>query len=323
MPNSRSANCMKPAAVSTGKSEGLQDGGDEQGPDRHGHAEEGHAGGPHVDDGGHVVDRAHHRRNADEGEPQQPERLGESRAGGRLLQVGQHGVNGPTGRGTAAVNEEARHEAGDRRPHEPVRQHIEDRKGHVVGPDHQRNAVITEGSRQNRNDDQEDHHRGVHGEEHRVELGGNLSPLVGKEQPADDRHVRPRERKLPPHRQGERPADHQHEHGRKQELDADDLMVGREDILPHETDFVMTGVRVGIDVTDGPQGWIQGCHENHLSQIKSRGPAVAGQRRFVICFACYFSVGLLAATADWSRRRRTVPVRAVSKRRRNRPAAGR
>ena len=43
--------------------------------------------------------------------------------------------------------------------------------------------IVAEGPGQHRNDHQEDHHRGVHGEEHRVELGGDLSSLVREEQP--------------------------------------------------------------------------------------------------------------------------------------------
>ena len=55
--------------------EGLQDGRDEHGPDRHRQAEHRHAGGPHLDDRRHVVDRAHHRRDADARQPEQPQRL--------------------------------------------------------------------------------------------------------------------------------------------------------------------------------------------------------------------------------------------------------
>ena len=55
--------------------EGLQDGRDEHGPDRHRQAEHRHAGGPHLDDRRQVVDRAHHRRDADARQADQPEDL--------------------------------------------------------------------------------------------------------------------------------------------------------------------------------------------------------------------------------------------------------
>ena len=46
--------------------------------------------------------------------------------------------------------------------------------GHVLGADHQRDQEVAERAGQQRNDDEEDHHRGVHGEEHVVEVGRHL-----------------------------------------------------------------------------------------------------------------------------------------------------
>ena len=52
------------------QSKRLQNGGDEHAPDGHRHAEQCHAGSAHVDDGCQIVDRAHHRREANERDPE-------------------------------------------------------------------------------------------------------------------------------------------------------------------------------------------------------------------------------------------------------------
>ena len=51
---------------------------------------------------------------------------------------------------------------GIRWPHEPVTQHIQRRKRHVVRTNHQWDQVVSKSTGQNRNDNEEDHHRGVH-----------------------------------------------------------------------------------------------------------------------------------------------------------------
>ncbi len=105
---------------------------------------------------------------------------------------------------------------------------------------------VAEGPRQNRDDHQEDHHRGVHGEQHRVELGGDVSALERefRDQAAQNRQRRIGKRQLPSHRERERPPHQEHKQRGDQELNPDDLMIGREDIFFDEARFVM--VRVGI-----------------------------------------------------------------------------
>ena len=71
--------------------------------------------------------------------------------------------------------------ADERRPHEPVAEHVERGEGHVVGADHQRDQEVAERAGQDRDDHEEDHHRGVHREQHRVELGRDLAAF-GREQ---------------------------------------------------------------------------------------------------------------------------------------------
>ena len=158
---------------------GLQDGGDEHGPDRHRQAEHRHAGGAHLDDRGQVVDRTHHRRDADERQPDEPQRL--------AVFIGQRerGIGRPARFGGTAGHKKAAADGDEGGPHEPVAEHVQRRKGHVVGADHQRDQKVAERTGQNRNDHEEDHHRGVHGEQDGVELGRDLPPFGREQQIAD------------------------------------------------------------------------------------------------------------------------------------------
>ena len=79
-----------------GQGEGLEDGGNKHGPNGHRQAEHGHTGGAHLNDGGHVVDRAHHRRDANQRETDDPEKLA---IPSLSLQDGEGRIVGPTSLG--------------------------------------------------------------------------------------------------------------------------------------------------------------------------------------------------------------------------------
>ena len=66
--------------------------------------------------------------------------------------------------------------------------------------------------------------------EHRVELGRNLAPFGREQHAADDRHVGPRPGQLPANAQREQAADEEPQQRREQELQADDLVIEREDV---------------------------------------------------------------------------------------------
>src|SRR5262245_25314129 len=69
---------------------------------------------------------------------------------------------------------------------------------------------------------------------------------------------------LPADQHGQQPADHHEEEAHEQELDADDLVVGREDVLLHETQLFV-GVGVSIIVTvDAGDGMRDGGHSSNL-----------------------------------------------------------
>ena len=209
--------------------EGLKDRGDEHCPDRHREAKHRHPRGPHENDCRHVVDAPEHRRHPDHRQAKEPKRLPHPAARGRDGARRQRRIARPAPCGRSPLDEETATEEQERRPHEPVAQHVERREGHVIGADHERDQEVAEGSRQNRDDDQEDHHRRVHREQHRIELGGHLPPLLGEEL-SEDRDVGPRPSHLPADGQGKEPADEKPDKCREQELQPDDLVILREHV---------------------------------------------------------------------------------------------
>ena len=76
----------------------------------------------------------------------------------------------------------------------------------------------------------------MHREQLVVELRRHLVAErgVGPEQPAQNRHRLPGPGKLPAHGHRQQAADHEEDQTRGQKLDADDLVVGREDIAGQE-----------------------------------------------------------------------------------------
>ncbi len=223
---------MNSAAVSTGRAKACKHGRDEHGPDRHRHAEHGHARCAHLDDRGHVVDRAHHRRDADEDQAQQPERLAVHDCPAPPTPTGRQAVDRPSSPPPRPrlATKKLRDHADEGRPHEPVAEHVQRRERHVVGADHQRDQEVAEGPGQNRDDHEEDHHRGVHREQHGVELGRDLAAFGREQHLAHDRHVRPGPGQLPADGQRQQPADDKPQQRREQELDADHLVIEREHV---------------------------------------------------------------------------------------------
>ena len=109
-------------------------------------------------------------------------------------------------------------------------------KRHVARPDHERDQEVAERPGQERDDHEEDHDRRVHREQLVVELRRHLVAErgVGPEQPAQDRHRLPGPGQLPADGHRQQAAEHEEDQAREQELDADDLVIGREDVLGQE-----------------------------------------------------------------------------------------
>ena len=130
-------------------------------PDEQRHPHPGHPRRAHVVDRDQEVDRARERGDGQDVERQDPEVDPVARREGRL---GQRRVAGPAALGRAARGEPARVQDDPAEQEEPVGERVQAREGHVARADHERHEVVAE-AREDRDDDEEDHRRPVHGEE--------------------------------------------------------------------------------------------------------------------------------------------------------------
>ena len=140
-----------------GQGEKLQQRRDHKGPDRQRQPHGGEPRRAHLDHGHHVVERAEDAREAGEGQREQPPGLpGDSP--GRIPPpwTGAHRRSSPRRR--AARRERGHGEAPDARNHQPERERVHAREGHVGRTDHQRDQVVPEGP-VSRDDHEEGHDR--------------------------------------------------------------------------------------------------------------------------------------------------------------------
>src|SRR5262249_42306670 len=107
---------------------------------------------------------------------------------------------------------------------------------------------VAEGARQPRNDDEENHYRGVHAEEHDVEVLRHLLSPALREPAPDVRDGAGRPAELHAHAQRQNPADEQEDDAGDQELNPNDLVIFGEDVLAQEPQLGV-GVR-GRGMTD-------------------------------------------------------------------------
>ena len=130
-------------------------------PDEERDAHPGHPRRAHVVDRDDEVDRPGERGERRQVEAEDPEVLARPRAEllGRERRVG-----GPAGARGAPVGEEAREDDEPAEEEEPVREGVQARERHVPRADHERDEVVAE-AREDRDDEEEDHHRPVHGEQ--------------------------------------------------------------------------------------------------------------------------------------------------------------
>ncbi len=218
---------------------------DEERPDRQREPEPLHARCAHVDDRRDVVGRSQDRRQPQHGQAQQPELL--APVDSRVLADGrQRRVGGPPGRRVPALHEEAREHQDAAGDGEPERPHVEPRERHVRRADLERDQVVAEHAHQERHDGEEHHEGAVHGDQRVVELREQDAARrhrLGK-QPAAG-HRGSGEPELPADHDGRQAAHREEDQAHQQELDADDLVVGRKDVLPDEAQLVGLGVMTG------------------------------------------------------------------------------
>jgi hypothetical protein len=149
--------------------------------------------------------------------------------------------------------------------HGPVPEHVELREGHVGRADHERDQEVAERARQQRDHHEEDHDGAVHREEHRVELGRDR-PARGGEHPRESRHRAPRPRELVADGHRHHSAEHEEHEAREEELQADHLVVDREDVLAEEAQLVVVVVlahRAGLALT--------GLEVRRVRRVRGRG----------------------------------------------------
>jgi hypothetical protein len=146
---------------------------------------------------------------------------------------------------------------GDR---QPEREHVHHRECHVACSDLKGDQEVSEQADHHRHDGEEDHEGRVHGEEAVIELrlnhplrGNRVREYSPKQIPGK---LLPRESKLPAEQQCQPPSYQQEEEGAEHELNADDLVIDREDILLYKAHL-----RVGLVPVTIPRGLmhILGC----------------------------------------------------------------
>ena len=156
-------------------------------------------------------------------------------------------MRGPAGDEKAAEHRDAAEEEA------PVAHHVDLREGHVRGADLEREHEVPESSDGEGDHAEEDHDGAVHRPELVVELGEHRPARHARlaEERADQRQRHARVGELPAHEHHQRKAEEQEQEAGDGVLDADDLVVGGEDVLAPEAELLVMDfvrdVRLGCD----------------------------------------------------------------------------
>ena len=157
----------------------------------------------------------------------------------------------------AAGDEEAAEHRHAAEEEAPVAHHVDLRERHVGRADLERDHEVAEAADGERHDAEEDHDGAVHRAELVVELGQHRAARHARlaEELADERQRGARVGELPAHQHHQREAEEQEQQAGDGVLDADDLVVGREDVLAPEAELLVMGV-----VRDVRLGCGDSCH---------------------------------------------------------------
>ena len=129
--------------------------------------------------------------------------------------------------------------------------HVHAREGHVHRANLQGHHVVAERSERQGHHRQEHHDRAVHGPEGVVEIRGH-HPALGHitehrlQHPTHERDGHTRLGDLPAHAHHQQEPKEEEGQGREAVLDADDLVIGRENIGPQEPGVVVMLVAVSL-----------------------------------------------------------------------------
>src|SRR5690606_4220738 len=146
------------------------DRGKEESPDRERKPRERHAPCTQVDNRRDVVDPTEQRTDNEQRHGDKPQRHAHPRPLNGLGQRAQRWIDRPSSSSRSCADEERGEH--DRAGHEkePVREHVDEARGHVARSYLQGNKEIAEGPAQSGRQHKEDHDRAVHGNEGEVEL---------------------------------------------------------------------------------------------------------------------------------------------------------
>ena len=150
----------------------------EPGPDGKGHLHQRHSLGPHIENGGDEVEGAQQGSDTEEGDTDDPQILTRSQPrSSHLTQRTERGVGRPAGYRRPSGHKEGRKHHPHAQEGDPEGQHVQHRKGHVVGPDLDWQEVIAESALRSRGQHEEHHDGAVHGKHGQIELGRHQSAL--------------------------------------------------------------------------------------------------------------------------------------------------
>ncbi len=223
----------------TGKQHGegqyAQHGRKEHRPDGKRQARHAHAFGTHVQDGGDIVQSAQQRRDDEQGHTDQPKIGAEFLSVTGLTKGTERRIHRPTTRSRSRMhkNRTQHHHTGQEE--EPVRKHVQERRGHVARTYLQRNEQVRESSAESGGQHKEYEYGSVNGHQSVIEFRLDLSafgPLSEKR--FEDWKGFFRISQLETEEHGEESANNGPHDTRDQELLPDRLVVHTENILRHE-----------------------------------------------------------------------------------------
>jgi len=228
---------------------------DEKRPDGQWHAPHAHAFGAHVQYRGDVIDTAQTDRHDEENQAQNPKRHTGTGPVGCLRQGTQRRIGDPpTGERPCAKEQGIEHDHTGQEK-EPIRQHVQQRGGHVPCAQLQRNEQVAESTAQPCRQNEEDDDRPVHGYQRIIKLrrqrthprfGIDLDPFP--EDGAQPSEALFREAQLKAENDGHRSTDQRPDHARDEELPGNNFVVKAKYILRDEVRLVFVTVLMLVKV---------------------------------------------------------------------------
>src|ERR1700683_1989704 len=197
-------------------------------PDSERHAEQSHARGTEINRGGDEIQRTQQRREAEQRDADDPERLPHSFAwSGDLTHSTEWRVTGPTADWRAAGNHEGRNNGHEREKSDPERKHVQARESHIRGANLNGQKIIAETALRSRSQDEKNHDGAVHGYERKI-LFGSHNPA------AHEGKVRSGIHQVKTHQERKNNSNAYRGQGEQEILNANDFVIDAKDIFTNE-----------------------------------------------------------------------------------------